>query len=54
MKLTIKIFLTQNENTCELKSKSQCEREKILTKNIANIELQDFEEDILKKGDKDD
>ena len=64
MKLTIKIFLTQNDNTCELKSKTQCEKEKIITKNLANIELEDFEEqkrrfkdfeeDVLKKGDKDD
>ena len=52
-KITINIFLNQN-NVCELKSKDQCEREKILTKNIASIELEDFEEDILKKGDKDD
>ena len=51
-KITINIFLNQN-NVCELKSKDQCEREKILTKNIASIELSDFEED-LTKGKKDD
>tara|TARA_Y100000310_G_scaffold338142_1_gene427003 strand:- start:2961 stop:3155 length:195 start_codon:yes stop_codon:yes gene_type:complete len=62
-KITINIFLNQN-NTCELKSKDQCEREKIITKNLASIELEDFEEekrrfkdfeeDVLKKGKKDD
>ena len=46
-KITINIFLNQNNN-CELKSKSQLEREKIITKNLASIELENWEEDILK------
>ena len=67
MKITIKIFLTQNNNTfCKLKSVDECEKEKIIIKNIANIELEDsfedieeqkrrfedFEDDVLKKGKK--
>ena len=51
-KITINIFLNQN-NHCELKSKSQLEREKIITKNIASIELEDWEKDLV-KGKKDD
>ena len=66
-KITIKIFLTQDNNTCKLKSIDECEKEKIIIKNLANIELEDsfedieeqkrrfedFEEDVLKKGKKD-
>ena len=52
-KITIKIFLTQDNNTCKLKSIDECEKEKIIIKNLANIELEDFEEDLL-KGKKDD
>ena len=52
-KITINIFLNQNNNTCKLKSIDECEKEKIIIKNLAGIELEDWEKDLM-KGKKDD
>ena len=51
-KLTINIFLNQT-NTCKLKSIDECEKEKIIIKNLASIELEDWEKDLM-KGKKND